>query len=123
MDNRDIILGLDSGTSVVKAVAFDLEGQQLGCASARNRYSQRGHGAALQSMSQTGGMPLPLFVSSPSASIILPPVWWRLPSPPGDGTGWSGPGTARSLMLDLARRARGSHRRIALPLAPVADAL
>ena len=38
MDNRDIILGLDSGTSVVKAVAFDLEGQQLGCASARNRY-------------------------------------------------------------------------------------
>ena len=54
MDNRDIILGLDSGTSVVKAVAFDLEGQQLGCASARNRYSRsEGHGAALQSMSQT----------------------------------------------------------------------
>ena len=49
MDNRDIILGLDSGTSVVKAVAFDLEGQQLGCASARNRYSQRGprRGAAV----------------------------------------------------------------------------
>ncbi|HFZ8994362.1 TPA: FGGY-family carbohydrate kinase [Citrobacter freundii] len=54
MNNRDIILGLDSGTSVVKAVAFSLEGQQLGCASARNRYSRSaGHGAALQSMSQT----------------------------------------------------------------------
>jgi hypothetical protein len=28
--NSDIILGLDSGTSVVKAVAFDLEGTQAG---------------------------------------------------------------------------------------------
>lgn len=53
MDNRDIILGLDSGTSVVKAVAFDLEGKQLGCASARNSYSRGEGGAAQQSMSQT----------------------------------------------------------------------
>lgn len=53
MDNRDIILGLDSGTSVVKAVAFDLEGNQLGCASARNTYSREEGGVAHQSMSQT----------------------------------------------------------------------
>lgn len=53
MDNRDIILGLDSGTSVVKAVAFDLEGEQLGCASARNSYRRAEGGAALQSMSKT----------------------------------------------------------------------
>lgn len=53
MDNRDIILGLDSGTSVVKAVAFDLEGEQLGCASARNCYSRGEGGEAQQSMSQT----------------------------------------------------------------------
>lgn len=53
MDNRDIILGLDSGTSVVKAVAFDLEGEQLGCASARNNYSRSEGGAAQQSMSRT----------------------------------------------------------------------
>lgn len=53
MDNRDIILGLDSGTSVVKAVAFDLEGVQLGCASVRNSYVKGEGGAAQQSMSRT----------------------------------------------------------------------
>ncbi len=53
MDNRDIILGIDSGTSVVKAVAFDLEGQQLGCASVRNTYQRGEDGSALQSMDQT----------------------------------------------------------------------
>lgn len=53
MDNGDIILGLDSGTSVVKAVAFNLEGAQLACASVRNRYYRREGGAAQQSMSQT----------------------------------------------------------------------
>jgi len=53
MDNRDIILGIDSGTSVVKAVAFDLEGQQLGCASVRNTYQRGEDGSALQSMDRT----------------------------------------------------------------------
>lgn len=53
MDNRDIILGVDSGTSVVKAVAFDLEGVQLGCASVRNSYYRGEGGAAQQSMTQT----------------------------------------------------------------------
>lgn len=53
MDGGDIILGLDSGTSVVKAVAFDLEGTQLACASVRNRYYRSEGGAAQQSMSQT----------------------------------------------------------------------
>lgn len=53
MDNRDIILGLDSGTSVVKAVAFDLEGTQLACASVRNTYYRGEGGAAQQSMTQT----------------------------------------------------------------------
>ncbi|MCC3745525.1 carbohydrate kinase [Rouxiella badensis] len=53
MDNRDIILGIDSGTSVVKAVAFDLEGQQLGCASVRNTYQRGEDGSALQSMDKT----------------------------------------------------------------------
>lgn len=53
MDNRDIILGLDSGTSVVKAVAFDLEGEQIECASVRNSYSRSAGGAAQQSMEQT----------------------------------------------------------------------
>lgn len=53
MESGDIILGLDSGTSVVKAVAFDLTGKQLACASVRNRYYRAEGGAAQQSMSQT----------------------------------------------------------------------
>lgn len=53
MDSGDIILGLDSGTSVVKAVAFSLTGEQLDCASARNRYVRGKDGSAQQSMSQT----------------------------------------------------------------------
>ena len=53
MDRCNIILGLDSGTSVVKAVAFDLEGNQLACASVRNRYFRGEAGVAQQSMSQT----------------------------------------------------------------------
>lgn len=53
MDNREIILGIDSGTSVVKAVAFSLDGQQLGCGSVRNRYWRQRDGAALQDMQQT----------------------------------------------------------------------
>lgn len=53
MDSGEIILGLDSGTSVVKAVAFNLAGEQLDCASARNRYMRGKDGSAQQSMSQT----------------------------------------------------------------------
>ncbi|TNV11106.1 carbohydrate kinase [Buttiauxella sp. B2] len=53
MDHRAIILGIDSGTSVVKAVAFDLEGQQLGCASVRNTYYRHIDGSALQCMDKT----------------------------------------------------------------------
>ena len=53
MGSGDIILGLDSGTSVVKAVAFDLEGTQLACASVRNSYYRSEGGAAQQSMTQT----------------------------------------------------------------------
>ncbi|WP_083615880.1 FGGY-family carbohydrate kinase [Pantoea sp. 1.19] len=53
MSNGDIILGIDSGTSVVKAVAFSLQGEQLGCASVRNRYQRGAGGAAQQSLSQT----------------------------------------------------------------------
>ncbi|ORM73544.1 carbohydrate kinase [Pantoea wallisii] len=53
MESSDIILGLDSGTSVVKAVAFDLQGRQLACASTRNHYYRSAGGAAQQSMTQT----------------------------------------------------------------------
>ena len=52
-DKRDLILGLDAGTSVIKAVAFDLEGRQLAIASLPNSYEERPDGAVEQDMART----------------------------------------------------------------------
>ena len=49
----DIIIGIDAGTSVIKAVAFDRAGRQVDMASAPNRYATRADGAAFQSLDQT----------------------------------------------------------------------
>jgi erythritol kinase (D-erythritol 1-phosphate-forming) len=50
----DILIGIDAGTSVIKAVAFDAMGQQLAVASTPNRYTTRSvDGAAFQDMAQT----------------------------------------------------------------------
>lgn len=89
MDNRDIILGLDSGTSVVKAVAFDLEGEQIECASVRNSYSRSAGGAAQQSMEQTRRMPWCLSANLLNAWKIWLSVWLRLLSP-GKATALAG---------------------------------
>ncbi|WP_424987148.1 FGGY family carbohydrate kinase [Microbulbifer sp. S227A] len=51
--SRDILIGLDAGTSVIKAVAFDLNGRQLGVAGVRNRYHSASDGRAVQDMAQT----------------------------------------------------------------------
>jgi erythritol kinase (D-erythritol 1-phosphate-forming) len=50
---RDILVGVDAGTSVIKAVAFDLKGRQIAAAAVPNRYATRADGAALQSLEQT----------------------------------------------------------------------
>lgn len=50
---QNIIIGIDAGTSVIKAVAFDLSGRQLATASVRNRYATGDDGSATQSLSQT----------------------------------------------------------------------
>ncbi len=50
---KDILIGVDSGTSVVKSVAFDLTGQQLASASVPNRYLQLPDGTASQPLAQT----------------------------------------------------------------------
>lgn len=52
-DRRDIIIGIDAGTSVIKAVAFELSGAQIAAASARNQYTTGEDGSATQSMTQT----------------------------------------------------------------------
>ncbi len=50
---RDILIGLDSGTSMVKAVAFDLSGKQLAIASTPNHYLQKSDGTATQPLQRT----------------------------------------------------------------------
>jgi erythritol kinase len=52
-EGRDILIGIDAGTSVIKAVAFDLAGRQLACASVRNVYHTGTDGSATQSLPQT----------------------------------------------------------------------
>lgn len=53
VQKKDVLIGVDAGTSVIKAVAFTLEGNQIGCASVQNQYEAGRHGAATQSMSKT----------------------------------------------------------------------
>lgn len=53
MSGADILIGIDAGTSVIKAVAFDLAGRQLGTSSVPNRYATGADGAATQSLAQT----------------------------------------------------------------------
>lgn len=50
---KDIIVGIDAGTSVIKAVAFDRKGVQLAASSVRNKYTMGADGAATQSLPQT----------------------------------------------------------------------
>jgi erythritol kinase len=54
MAGTDILVGIDAGTSVIKAVAFDLKGRQIAVASTPNRYTTRAaDGAAFQPLDQT----------------------------------------------------------------------
>jgi len=53
MSDPDIIVGVDAGTSVIKAVAFDLGGRQIADASVLNHYRTAPDGSACQSLDQT----------------------------------------------------------------------
>ena len=53
MAGADILIGIDAGTSVIKAVAFDLAGDQLASAAVPNRYTSKGDGAVTQPLGQT----------------------------------------------------------------------
>ncbi|MGR3200049.1 MAG: FGGY-family carbohydrate kinase [Paracoccus sp. (in: a-proteobacteria)] len=52
-DRRDVLIGIDAGTSVIKAVAFTLSGRQIGAAAVANRYVTGTDGSAVQGMDQT----------------------------------------------------------------------
>ncbi|MCL4066251.1 carbohydrate kinase [Pseudomonas sp. GX19020] len=53
MAGTDILIGIDAGTSVIKAVAFDLAGRQLASAAVPNRYATAADGSATQPLGQT----------------------------------------------------------------------
>ena len=50
---NEILIGVDAGTSVCKAVAFSLDGSQIADAAVRNVYEQRNDGGAEQDMAGT----------------------------------------------------------------------
>lgn len=50
---QDVLIGIDAGTSVIKAVAFDLEGRQLAIDSRRNSYNTLPNGGVEQDMART----------------------------------------------------------------------
>ncbi len=52
-NGRDILIGIDAGTSVIKSVAFDLAGRQLAATALPNHYTTRPDGAAFQNMQRT----------------------------------------------------------------------
>jgi erythritol kinase len=49
----DLIIGIDAGTSIMKAVAFTLSGRQIASAAVRNTYKTGDDGSATQSLDQT----------------------------------------------------------------------
>ena len=53
MSARDILIGIDAGTSVIKAVAFDLAGRQIAASAVPNRYDSGPGGAVTQPMDRT----------------------------------------------------------------------
>jgi erythritol kinase len=50
---RDIIVGIDAGTSVIKSVAFSATGEQLAVTAIPNGYETLGHGGVEQDMART----------------------------------------------------------------------
>ncbi|MFZ3584032.1 FGGY-family carbohydrate kinase [Loktanella sp. DJP18] len=53
MGGKDILIGIDAGTSVIKAVAFDLGGTQIAAAAVKNTYASGPGGSATQALDRT----------------------------------------------------------------------
>lgn len=50
---RDLLIGIDAGTSVIKSVAFDLGGRQIAAAAVPNTYETVGRTGAVQDLART----------------------------------------------------------------------
>jgi len=53
MMTHDLLIGIDAGTSAIKAAAFDTDGREVATASVRNRFMTSPDGAATQSPDET----------------------------------------------------------------------
>ncbi|EFO32023.1 xylulose kinase [Roseibium sp. TrichSKD4] len=53
MSHKDLLIGIDAGTSVIKAVAFDLTGREVAQAVRRNTYTSLPNGGVEQNMERT----------------------------------------------------------------------
>jgi erythritol kinase len=51
--SADVIIGIDAGTSVIKSVAFSMQGRQLGVAATANSYTTLKNGGVEQDMART----------------------------------------------------------------------
>ena len=84
---RDVIVGIDAGTSVVKAVAFDLEGRQLALTARPNRYDELPGGGVEQDQDQTWRDTVAVLQELVAA---VPELWHRIAAigvtGQGDGT-------------------------------------
>jgi erythritol kinase len=50
---RDILIGIDAGTSVIKSVAFDLGGRQITACAIANSYESEGGKGVVQDLNRT----------------------------------------------------------------------
>ena len=50
---KDLIIGIDAGTSVIKSIAFDLSGKQIALAAQKNDYLLTNDGGAEQDIAKT----------------------------------------------------------------------
>ncbi|WP_292246421.1 FGGY family carbohydrate kinase, partial [Mesorhizobium sp.] len=50
---RDVLIGIDAGTSVIKSVAFDRAGRQIAATALANRYETLPGGGAEQDLART----------------------------------------------------------------------
>ncbi len=55
----DILIGVDAGTSVMKTVAFSLQGEQIAVATRPNAYDNLGGGKIERTWSARGATALP----------------------------------------------------------------
>ena len=52
-NSSEVIISIDAGTSIIKTVAFDLEGKVLASTTRTNDYSILEHGCVIQDMDKT----------------------------------------------------------------------